>query len=103
MEVTWGGPAHVCVVMASGGYPEHYETGFPISGIAQPASEGIVFHAGTGSGPSGDIVTAGGRVLSAVGSGANMREARDQAYELASRISFEGVHFRTDIAERAVA
>ena len=41
-------------------------------------------------------------MLSAVGSGANMREARDQAYKLASRISFEGAHFRTDIAERAV-
>ena len=102
VQVTWGGPAHVCVVIASGGYPEHYETGFPISGIAQPASAGIVFHAGTGSGPSGDIVTAGGRVLSAVGSGATMSAARDQAYELASRISFEGARFRTDIAERAV-
>ena len=81
----------------------NYETGVPISGIAQPPSAGIVFHAGTGDGPSGGIVTAGGRVLSAVGSGETMREARDQAYELASRISFEGAQFRTDIAERAVA
>ena len=89
--------------MASGGYPEHYETGASISGIAQPPSAGIVFHAGTASGPSGDIVTAGGRVLSSVGFGETMREARDQAYELASRISFEGAQFRTDIAERAVA
>ena len=103
VEVTWGGPAHVCVVMASGGYPVQYETGFPINGIPQPASKGIVFHAGTGLGPSGDIVTAGGRVLSAVGSGANMGAARDQAYEVASRISFDGAHFRTDIAERAIA
>ena len=102
VEVAWGGPAHVCVVLASGGYPESYETGFPISGIAQPASAGIVFHAGTGFGLSGGIVTAGGRVLSAVGSGATMSAARDQAYELASRISFEGAQFRTDIAERAV-
>ena len=103
LQVTWGGPAHVCVVLASGGYPEHYETGFPITGIAQPVTEGIVFHAGTGSGPSGDIVTAGGRVLSAVGSGQSMREAREQAYKLASGISFDGTHFRTDIAERAIA
>ena len=102
VEVTWGGPPHVCVVMASGGYPEHYETGFPIDGIAQPASAGIVFHAGTGTGPSGEVVTAGGRVLSAVGSGQSMREAREQAYKLASGISFDGAHFRTDIAERAV-
>ncbi len=103
VEVTWGGPLHVCVVMASGGYPENYDTGVPITGIDQPESAGLIFHAGTGNGPSGDIVTAGGRVLSAVGSGQTMREARDRAYELASRISFEGAHYRTDIAERAVA
>ena len=103
VEVNWGGPPHVCVVMASGGYPEHYDTGVPIAGIEQPESAGIVFHAGTGTGPSDEIVTAGGRVLSAVGSGQSMRTARDQAYELASRISFEGAQFRTDIAERAVA
>ena len=103
VEVTWGGPPHVCVVMASGGYPEKYETGVPISGIEQPESAGIVFHAGAGIGPAGEIVTAGGRVLSAVGSGQSMREAKDQAYDLASRISFEGAQFRTDIAERAVA
>ena len=102
VEVNWSGPPHVCVVMASGGYPEKYDTGVPISGIHQPESAGIVFHAGTGTGPSGDIVTAGGRVLSAVGSGRTMRTARDRAYELASRISFEGAQFRTDIAERAV-
>ncbi len=103
VEVTWGGPPHVCVVMASGGYPEHYDTGVPISGIEQPESAGLIFHAGTGNGPTGDIVTAGGRVLSAVGSGQTLREARDRAYELASRISFEGAHYRTDVAERAVA
>ena len=103
VEVAWGGLPHVCVVMASGGYPEDYETGVPISGIDQPESAGIVFHAGTGAGPAGEIVTAGGRVLSAVGSGRTMRKARDQAYELASRIAFKGAHFRTDIAERAIA
>ena len=103
VDVNWGGPPHVCVVMASGGYPERYETGVPINGIEQPGSAGHVFHAGTGTGPSGDVVTAGGRVLSAVGSGRTMRDARDKAYELASHISFEGAHFRTDIAERAVA
>ena len=102
VEVTWGGPPHVCVVMASGGYPERYETGFPISGAEQAESKGYVFHAGTGAGASGDIVTAGGRVLSAVGPGQTMGEARERAYELASRISFEGAHFRTDIAARAV-
>ena len=103
VEVTWGGPPHVCVVMASGGYPERYETGFPISGAEQPESEGYVFHAGTGAGASGEIVTAGGRVLSAVGPGRTMGEARDRAYDLASRISFEGAQFRTDIAARAIA
>ena len=102
VEVAWGGTPHVCVVMASSGYPERYETGFPVSGIEQPESAGYVFHAGTGAGPSGDIVTAGGRVLSAVGPGQTMGEARERAYELASRISFEGAHFRTDIAARAV-
>ena len=103
VEVTWGGPPHVCVVMASGGYPENYDTGVPIAASTSPSPRASSSTPVPATGPTGDIVTAGGRVLSAVGSGRTMREARDQAYELASRISFEGAQYRTDIAERAVA
>ena len=103
VEVNWSGPPHVCVVMASGGYPEKYDTGVPISGIHQPESAGIVFHAGTGAGAirrhcdSGRPRALRGRFRP------DHANRQGQAYELASRISFEGAQFRTDIAERAIA
>lgn len=95
--------AAVCVVLASGGYPRHYETGLPITGLeAAEAEEGVVvFHAGTRRGPDG-YETAGGRVLGVTASGADVAEARDRAYAAAELIEFEGRHMRTDIAERAL-
>jgi phosphoribosylamine--glycine ligase len=89
--------AAFCVVLASGGYPGPYEKGLPISGLDKNLPGTYVYHAGTKAGPNGEILTAGGRVLSAIGVGGSFDEARRRAYERARTISFEGVHYRKDI------
>jgi len=91
----------VTVVLASAGYPESSSKGDPIRGLAAAAEVAEVTHAGTAV-RDGEIVTAGGRVLNVTGLGASPAEARDRAYDAASRISFEGMQVRTDIAARAV-
>jgi len=93
--------AAVGVILASNGYPGPYPTGLPISGLDEVdgMEDVIVFHAGTKRAGDG-LVTAGGRVLTVVGLGADLREAHDRAYEAAARIAFEGRQFRTDIAHR---
>lgn len=102
-DIGWHDQAAVCVVMASGGYPGSYQQGLPISGLAEAdALEGVaVFHAGTKV-VDGQIVTAGGRVLGVTAVGKNIREAKDKAYEAIAKISFEGAHYRQDIAWRAL-
>jgi phosphoribosylamine--glycine ligase len=94
--------ACVTVVLASGGYPGPYETGFEIGGLdAAGRVEGAtVFHSGTTE-RQGRVVTAGGRVLSISATGPSIAEARDRAYEAAARVSFEGMRHRTDIAALA--
>jgi phosphoribosylamine--glycine ligase len=94
--------ACVTVVLASGGYPDEYETGFEVKGLRDAVGvEGaLVFHAGTAE-RRGRVVTSGGRVLSVGALGDSIAEARSRAYEAVSRISFEGMRFRTDIAARA--
>jgi phosphoribosylamine--glycine ligase len=94
---------HVGVVLAAGGYPEHVETGKIISGIeaARAVPGAVVFHAGTRR-QNGDLVTAGGRVLTVVGAGGTYREGIDMAYDAASRISFEGMQYRHDIGRKAL-
>ncbi len=94
--------ACVTVVVASGGYPGEYEVGFEISGLDAAAEVGgvHVFHSGTKQ-RGGRVVTSGGRVLAVSGLGASIAEARSRAYEVCSRIAFEGMYFRRDIAERA--
>lgn len=98
-----GDLAAVGVVLASGGYPDKYETGKRISGLDRAASmcDVIVFHAGTAA-RGGDIVTAGGRVLTVVGLGGDYRQAIGCAYEAAAAVSFEGKHMRHDIGARAI-
>jgi phosphoribosylamine--glycine ligase len=95
--------AAVCVVLASGGYPRAYETGKPISGLEEAARvPGVVlFHAGTRRDEAGGFRTAGGRVLSVTAQGVSVAEARERAYEAVSRICFEGLHYRRDIAAGA--
>jgi phosphoribosylamine--glycine ligase len=103
LAVEWHHDAAVCVVLTSAGYPGSYRTGFPIRGLPERSAsdETIVFHAGTKR-QGEEIVTAGGRVLGVTGWGAGLAQARDRAYRTARAISFEGCHFRTDIAARAL-
>jgi len=99
----WGDAA-VCVVLASEGYPRSYPKGRAIRGLEEAAAgEGVVlFHAGTRRREDGGFETAGGRVLGVTARGADVRQARDRAYAAAERIRFEGVHYRRDIAARAL-
>jgi phosphoribosylamine--glycine ligase len=99
--VRWEGPPYTGVVMASGGYPGKYQTGLPISGLGHASEDALIFHAGTKLGPGGQVLTNGGRVLLAAASGADLAEARARAYRAVSKITFNGAHFRTDIAARA--
>ncbi len=88
--------AAVCVVMASGGYPEHYEKGKEISGLNEVSDGVVVFHAGTKL-ENGKFYTSGGRVLGVVAKGADMQAARKIAYENVEKIHFEGAQYRKDI------
>ena len=93
----------VGVVLASGGYPDTYETGKVIHGLeaAEAIPDVNVFHSGTAKRGS-DIVTAGGRVLTVVASGSDYRSAIDRAYEAVDKISFDGMHYRKDIGAKAL-
>ena len=101
VAIEWDERPAVTVVMASGGYPGSYEQGKPIAGLAECAQlpDVHVFHAGTRRDGEA-IVTAGGRVLAVTALADDVARARERAYEAVSRISFEGAHFRRDIAER---
>lgn len=103
VEVRWNTQAVVCVVLASAGYPGPYEVGVPISGLSTIADRPCVqvFHAGTRL-EQDRIVTAGGRVLAVTAWGDSIKEATDMAYDAAGAIDFAGVHYRRDIAHRAL-
>ncbi len=94
----WRGSGAACVILASGGYPGHYEKGMPISGIAAADAlpDVVVFHAGTKP-VDGTVLTNGGRVLGVTALGNNLPEARAKAYAAADLISFEGLQRRNDI------
>src|SRR3954470_4953112 len=99
----WSPDASVCVVMASGGYPGTFEMGKRIDGLSEAGlAEGVkVFHAGT-SKRDGIYYTAGGRVLGVTARAPDLAAAVAKAYEACGKISFEGAHYRTDIAVRAL-
>jgi phosphoribosylamine---glycine ligase len=101
-QVAWRPEVCVTVVLASGGYPGEYRTGFPIEGLDRAGNldKTMVFHAGTAR-RDGTVVTAGGRVLGVSALGEDLAVARDRAYRAVSMVSFEGMHHRTDIAEEA--
>jgi phosphoribosylamine--glycine ligase len=103
-SLEWDERASVTVVMASGGYPDKYETSKSISGLEAAAKvEGVqVFLAGTKR-SNGGVVTAGGRVLAVTALDSSIEGARGRAYEAVSCIQFEGAHYRRDIAMSAVA
>jgi phosphoribosylamine--glycine ligase len=98
VAVEWNNDACVGVVMASGGYPGNYKTGFPITGLDKLDKEILVFHAGTKLGENAQICTDGGRVLTVTATGKNMTEARAKVYRNLPRIRFDGCHYRKDIA-----
>jgi len=100
-QVEWSTDACVGVVLASGGYPDEYRTGFPISGLGSLEPDVLVFHAGTAMGEEGSAVTAGGRVLTVVATAPNLSEARAKAYRNVQRIHFSRCHYRRDIAAPA--
>jgi phosphoribosylamine--glycine ligase len=104
MELKWSPVASVCVVMASGGYPESYVKGKPIRGLVEAARipNTKVFHAGTAL-VSDQVVTNGGRVLGATAWNEDLNRARAAAYDVIDRIQFEGAQFRRDIAARALS
>lgn len=103
VDVKWDQRAAVGVVMAAGGYPEAYNKGDEISGIAQAEADGNkVFHAGTASN-NGSVVTSGGRVLCVTALGNTVAEAQASAYQSLKQISWKDAYFRTDIGYRAVA
>ena len=93
--------AAVCVVLASAGYPEHYEKGFEITGFENfKNKEGYyVFHAGSKFDKDGKIVTNGGRVLGVTAKGANLKAARANAYEATKLIDFDNKYMRNDIGK----
>jgi phosphoribosylamine--glycine ligase len=102
-DFKWSPDASVCVVMASGGYPETFEQGKRIDGLEEAgAVEGVkVFHAGT-SKREGVHYTAGGRVLGVTARARDLDAAVERAYEACAKISFAGAHYRKDIAARAL-
>ncbi|MGE0135558.1 MAG: phosphoribosylamine--glycine ligase [Dehalococcoidia bacterium] len=101
VPVEWSGAATVGVVLASGGYPGAYETGFPIEGVGDVDADVQVFLAGAKRDDAGVLRTSGGRVLCVVASGATVADARARAYDNVRRIRFEGMHYRTDIGATA--
>jgi len=100
VELAWDRRPAVSVVVASGGYPDAFETGKPITGLDKLPEDpdAVVFHGGTAR-RMGKIVTSGGRVLTVTAKGADMAAARAKAYATIARIDFDGAYCRSDIAK----
>ncbi|MEA2012895.1 MAG: phosphoribosylamine--glycine ligase [Verrucomicrobiota bacterium] len=102
LNILWKDKASVCVVMASGGYPNTYEKGKTISGIEAAEETGAyVFHSGTKD-KDGSVLTAGGRVLGVTALGHDIATAQINAYKAVEKISWEDVVYRKDIASKAL-
>jgi phosphoribosylamine--glycine ligase len=101
-EPRWREEAAVGVVVASGGYPDDYETGFRIEGLTNIPEGVLVFHAGTRYLAGEGLITSGGRVVTVVGVGSGVAAAREKALAGAGRVRFPGAYFRSDIALEAV-
>jgi len=104
IKIDWAKEPAVCVVLTSKGYPDEVETGKPITGLDSLKSQKdvVVYHAATAE-REGKAVTVGGRVLSVTALGANLDAAIQRAYAAVGQISFEGMHYRKDIGQKALA
>jgi phosphoribosylamine--glycine ligase len=102
VELEWDPRPAVCVVMASGGYPGAYEKGKLITGLDQLPADVLAFHAGTAL-EDGKLVTNGGRVLGITAFGGTIEEAVQNVYAGVEKVNFSGMHYRRDIAHRALA
>lgn len=100
LDIEWSNEATACVVMASGGYPQAYKKGLEITGLDNNGQidDATVYHAGT-SYKDGKFYTNGGRVLGVTANGETLEKALEKAYKAVKKISFEGVHYRTDIGK----
>ena len=101
LDIQWSDGAAACVILASGGYPKKYETGFPIQGLDEKGEYPgvVVYHAGTKR-QDGRFLTAGGRVLGITGLGKDLSQALEKAYGAVKTITFERAHYRTDIGKK---
>ena len=101
VAVEFSDGAACCVVAASGGYPQKYQSGYPIFfGNVDQMEDVTVFHAGTKTGESGEILTSGGRVLGVTATGDHWQAAREKAYQAVKEISFTDMFYRKDIGAR---
>jgi phosphoribosylamine--glycine ligase len=103
-KLDWVKDSAVCIVLASQGYPDAAVTGKAVAGLdgTQGLEDVVVFHAATAS-RDGKTVTVGGRVLGVTGLAPTLDAAIKRAYEAAAKISFEGMHYRKDIGQKALA
>ena len=102
LSVEWSDGAAACVILASGGYPTHYEKGKPITLPAAFPANVTCYHAGDALTPDGQLVTSGGRVLGITASAPTLEEALRDAYAAAETVEFEGKYLRHDIGQRAL-
>jgi phosphoribosylamine--glycine ligase len=100
-EIDWSTDAAVGVVIASGGYPDDYSTGYEVSGLNSLEDGVLVFHAGTRLTEDGRVVTSGGRVVTVTAMGSTLSDARAKAYRNVQRIHFTNAYYRRDIAAPA--
>ena len=103
LTIEWHSGFAVCVVIASGGYPDEYKKGVPLRGVAEAerVSNVVVFHAGTIF--ENELKTSGGRVVGVSATGDTLRDALNSAYEAARLIKFEGMQYRSDIGKKALS
>ena len=95
VDIQWTDDACVCVILASGGYPESYKKGVPIA-IGKLPEDIVLYHAGTAF-KDGKLVTSGGRVIGVTAKGKDIEEARKKAYDAIKNIHFDGMFYRHDI------
>jgi phosphoribosylamine---glycine ligase len=101
LPITWYPAVATCVVVSAQGYPGNYPKGQPITSVAPPVNNTIIFQAGTKIN-QGQLVTDGGRVLGITGFGTDFRQSIDLAYQAVASVHFEGMYYRQDIGQRAL-